>query len=148
MKFLSIRVPRKNEYTYEQAQAVFAGLISGKSNGVFGKFLGKQSIVYSLNIISLEQKIHFVMGSTDENLTHLKNQLMSQYGKGDIVELGSFNPLEKFGAEQANFGEIQLSTKNYLPLKTIDEFNEIDPLASVLSAMSRSPDPNSFFRKF
>lgn len=151
MKFLIIKVGRNNEFTYEKGHALFTSLSYAKSvstldslrNLLFGK--KDDTIVYSFNIISIKQKIYFVIGVPEDQLTHLTNQVLAQYTNADIEELGD---LSKFGITQDTIKEytrLKLSGSEYLPFKNISEFVDVDPMASILSAISRAKDPSAFF---
>ena len=145
MKFLLIKVPHNNEYTYEQGLALISSLVS-KSQGIKIPFISKQkSPVYSFNIISVKQNIYFVIGTRETELTHLKNQLLAQYGKADIVDLDSFSQIGEIDFSNIQFDELKLTKSANLPIKTMLGFQNVDPLGSVLSTMSRSPDPKALF---
>ena len=145
MKFLLVKVPHNNEYTYEQGLALISSLVSKSSGRNFPFFSKSKSAVYSFNIISIKQNIYFVIGTSETELIHLKNQLLAQYGKADIVELNSFSDLGEINYQSLQFKELVLTKSGNLPIKTMISFQDVDPLGSVLSTMSRSPDPNAIF---
>ena len=99
---------------------------------------------YSFSFVSIKQTIYFVAGATLAEYPHLKNQILAQFGKSDIKELNSFDDILKINFETANYKEISPAKAHYFPIKQFDAA-ETDPLSSVLSAMSRSADPNAFF---
>ncbi len=146
MKFLLIKVPRNNEYTTQQAYGLFSSLfIQPKSKGITSLFTKIAPAYFSFNIISLNQNIYFIVGSTDNVSEHLYNQILAQYQKADVSEL----PLESLINEErlagATFAELNLSGNNFLPIKNLEGTMEVDPITSVLSSMSRSADPRAFF---
>ena len=76
MKFLAIKIPKNNEYTAIQAYAMFSGLfLKPKAKGIAGLFSKAPNVFYSFNIISINQNIQFIVGTTDEMIDYLKNQI-------------------------------------------------------------------------
>lgn len=147
MRFLLIKVPQSNEYTHENSLS-FLSSLGGKSakKSIFSILKPPVSgTIFSLNIISMQQNIYFVVGSTEDVLEHMKNQLLAQYGKADITELETFDPLGQLDPNKVDISEVVLAKSSYYPIKAMGGVGEGDPLVSVLSAISRSPDPNAFF---
>lgn len=147
MRFLLIKVPQNNEYTPENSLS-FLSSLGGKSakKSIFSILKpSEEGTIFSLNIISMQQNIYFVVGTTEGELEHLKNQLLAQYGKADISEIDSFEPLDQLQETDIDVTEIGLAKSTYLPLNSLVANEESDPLVSVLSTISRSPDPKAFF---
>ena len=149
MKFFIIKVAKNNEYTYEQALSLFSSLNDTKKQSITEKlgsiFEKQKQTVYSFNILSIEQRIYFIVGVPEEKATHTTNQILAQYTNADITEIEN---LETLGVTEDKLIEtttLKLSGSEYLPFKNITEFTDVDPIASVLSAISRSKDENSFF---
>ncbi len=140
MKYLAVKVPKNNEYTYEQGLALFSSLagLAGKSSffDIFNKKPGKS---FSFNILSAKQRIHFIVAVEEEELDHLTNQLLAQYPKAEITEVPGF----KFRSPYVY--ELIPSKSDYISIKTMDQFKGVDPMASLLSAISRSSDPKAVF---
>ncbi|PJA41439.1 hypothetical protein CO178_00165, partial [candidate division WWE3 bacterium CG_4_9_14_3_um_filter_34_6] len=145
MNFLLIKIPRNNEYTYEQCLALISGLVSKENKKSFIPFIKSSKNNYSLNILSIKQMIYFVVGTEKENITHLKNQILAQYSKADLVEMENFGEFGDIDYEVVDVAELNLSSKKYLPIKTMVSFQDVDPISSILSGMSRSPDPAALF---
>ncbi len=147
MRFLLIKVPQNNEYTHENSLSFLSSLGGKTAKKSIFSILKPADIgtVFSLNIISMQQNIYFVVGTTTAELEHLKNQLLAQYGKADITEIEKFDPLENVDSSQIDISEIALSKSSYLPIKVASGAGETDPIVSVLSAISRSPDPKAFY---
>jgi hypothetical protein len=147
MRFLLIKVPQNNEYTHENSLS-FLSSLGGKATkkSIFSILKPvEHGTIFSLNIISMQQNIYFVVGTTDGELEHLKNQLLAQYGKADITELETFDPLENLNPANIDITEVALSKSSYIPIKTTSGAGETDPIVSILSTISRSPDPKAFF---
>jgi len=145
MKFLLVKVPHNNEYTYEQGLALISSLVSRSPNRNIFSFSKSNTTIYSFNIISVSQNIYFIIGTKETELIHLKNQLLAQYGKADVIDLDSFEQIGNVNFANIQFAELNLSKSGNLPIKTMTGFQDVDPLGSVLSSMSRSPDPNALF---
>lgn len=145
MKFLLIKPPQKNEYSIANSQALFSSLLTKTpSKGFMSMFKKEEDVRYSFNFISVKQSIYFVAGATEAEYPHLKNQILAQFGKSDILEYASFDELLKVNYENFDFREIVPAKAHYFPIKQFDA-TETDPLSSLLSSMSRSADPNAFF---
>lgn len=147
MKFLLVKVPKSNEYTYEQSQALFSSLHNYKGSSFVKKLLKKteRRFHYSYNIISHKQSIYFVVGTPEENIENLKNQLLAQYPKSDVIEISSFEEQFEMDYMKLSYSQMVLNSSDLIPIKTIDKFVEVDPLNSILSSMSRSQNPQDIF---
>lgn len=141
MEYLLIKLPKSNEYTYEKSMAVFSALHEDLKESVFRKFknISKASRYYSFNIISVKQMIEFVIVVDPSLVSSVKNQILSQYSDAEIVQRAPFNFKTRF------FGDFSFSADSYYPIQTIDKFGDADPLASILSSISRSTDPKAIF---
>lgn len=139
-RFFKVKIPRSNEYTYEQSLAFISSLHSaGRKWSPFAFFSKKPSFSFSLNILAINQQIFFVIGIEDDLVEQMKNQLLAQYQNADLDEV---NPPDE---KDIVYYQLATARNNYLPIKTIDRFTDVDPLSSILSAISRSTDPQSFF---
>ncbi len=145
MKFLLIKPPQKNEYTIASSVSLFSSLITRiPRRGLMSLFSSTPDVTYSFNFVSSNQTIYFVVGASENDFTHLKNQVLAQYGKADVYDIASFDEILKINYDTCDYGEMVPGVSYYLPLKSFDG-SEIDPIGSILSSMSRSPDPNAFF---
>jgi len=137
MKFLAIRIPKGNEYKIEQTYALLSNLV--KEKGFSIPFIDSPGPVYSLEINCLNQKIYFVVGVPDDSFDFFKAQLLAQY-KDAFIE--KFSP-SKF--EESYFSQLSLNAPEYFPIKTADQFEETDPISSILATMAKSADPKNKF---
>jgi len=148
MQLLLIKVPKGNEYTIEQTYAFLANLVERKKIQL--PFFREKSIIYSLEVICSQQKISFVVGVPDEKAEFLKAQLLAQF-KEAIIErfqvsgsgfriLNQQNPKPDY-----YFTQLSLTGPDYLPLKTAEQFKDVDPLSSVLATMAKAAKPDLFF---
>lgn len=141
MKFLAVKVPKNNEYTYEQGLAVFSSLLGRENTGFLASLMGKtkEQNAISFNILSVKQRIHFIIVTPDDDVAHITNQILAQYNNADIVSQPGFKLKTK------HIAQLVLNKNKYLPINTIDHFSDVDPMASILSTISRSQDPNAVF---
>ncbi len=145
MPFFIVKPPKNNEYTYELAQAVFNSLVSGIKSSTIPFFKESSENYYSFNIISINQNIYFVAGALPSKSTHLKNQLFAQFSKSDIVEIPNFNELGEINYDLLDISQVTLDKWYGIPIKTMDKFQDVDPLTSFLSAMARTTSSNDIF---
>jgi hypothetical protein len=141
MKFISIKVPKNNEYTHEQGLALFSSLLGKESGGFFANLFGTntKNDAVSFNILSAKQRITFIIVMPDEDVPHITNQILAQYNNAEVSELPGFKFKTKY------VSQLYLNKNKYLPINTIDHFAGTDPMASILSTISRSSDPNAVF---
>jgi len=140
MKYLSVRVPKSNEFTYEQAFAFFSSLaMTGTQKSFFDYFKKSDSKSFSFNILSVKQRISFIIVATDEDAPSLSNLIQAQYPSAEVQETPPFQFKTNY------IYELVPSKSSFFPLKTIDGFRDVDPMASLLSSISRTQDPNAVF---
>lgn len=141
MKYLAVAVPKNNEFSYEQAFAFFSSISSStKSSSILSLFKNPQTDgCFSFNILSAKQRIRFIVVVDDAEAEPIKNQILAQYTSAQIKEIPAFNFKTKY------FYELEPSAEELLPIKTASEFRDVDPLASLLSAISRTAEPNAIF---
>ncbi len=144
MKFLSIKVPKTNEILYPGTLAVINSLTDNevKEPSFLDKILNKKITepdIYSLNVLSIQQRIHFIVGAPENKLKFLSKQFLGQYNRAEI------SVLKSLGTQSRYFKQLQLNEPNYLPIKTIDKFEEVDPLASLLTSISHNKSKYSLF---
>ena len=86
MKFLTVTVPRSNEYTYEQSLALFSSLGTASKKSILKKvFAEKKANYHSFNILSTKQRIYFVVATQDNLYEHVYNQILAQYPEAQTV---------------------------------------------------------------
>lgn len=142
MQFLQIKVPKDNEYTTEQTYALLANLISKPKLRFL--FFGQKTQPYSLEILCSNQLIKFIVGVPKNKIEFFKAQLLAQY-KQAIIEKVDFKKLKEVDPNQLNWTQMQIANSEYLPLKTMEEFKDTDPLSSVLATMAKSQNKDNIF---
>ncbi len=138
MKLLQIKVPKKNEYTHEQTNIFLSSLLSGGTKKFLGLF-GDTKADVSLNILSYKSIITFLIGVDDADEDFVRNQLLAQYPNAQI------NLYEGDELFPEHFVEIKLAKARDLPIQTMQDYKDVDPMVSVLSPMTRIRDQEAFF---
>lgn len=133
---LEIKVPRENEYTVESGLPLFSGftrMLSAPS--FFGQLLGQTGESIALEIVCVQQQIHFCAILPENLLPYFESQILASYPSAVVNRLGDY--LSSWSAGNLNYGQMILNNSFYYPLKTIKEFQGADPLASLLAVMSK-----------
>lgn len=137
-----IKIPRSSEKTPEAALQFFAGLsiLPGK------KFLSfKTPASICLEIVSVQQSIHFLLSASSEIAPHLESQLTAQYPEAVLFKLPKdYLPAYLTVHKNASFGQMVFGSPFYLPFRTYKDFKDADPLSGILGTMSKA-GPNDFF---
>ncbi|MCJ7827605.1 type IV secretion system DNA-binding domain-containing protein [Patescibacteria group bacterium] len=142
---VEIRIPRDNEYTPESAAVFFSGLTKTLSTpsalkSIFGKASGKQ---LTLEIACFDQQIRFYGHFPDELESYFQSQFLAAY------PAAAFKPQKKdYLAEQfsaaSSYTQLALASHYYYPIRTYKEFTDVDPIANLLSAMSKGGEEDFF----
>ncbi len=131
-RFFEIRVPKDNEYTTEQTQALLSNLALWKKGFLFSK----KGIPIILEITCIEQKIYFIVGVPLAQADFFQSQMLAQYK--DCLISPAKDYLSKLDQDEFSALQLNLSRPWYLPLKTADQFDQVDPLSSVLATMAKN----------
>lgn len=132
MRFFEIRVPKSNEYTFEQTQVLLANLNLWEKRFLFFK----KGIPLSLEIACIEQKIYFIVGVPTAYADFFQSQVLAQYR--DCLISPAKDYLAKFDEDDFSALQLTLVRPWYLPIKTADQFDQVDPLSSVLATMAKN----------
>lgn len=130
---LSVKIPRNTEVTPEAAQTFLATLTQlNKGSTLHKKFLAKFPKSLALEIAFYNSQIQFLITCDPEFETFIRTQLQSTYPLSFIEK--TKDPLENLEFDYIKLG---LSHGNNYPLATYKEFREVDPMASLLSVLSK-----------
>jgi len=134
---LEIKVPKESEETPEASAALFASLSNFKSS-FLKKLMGRQkSLVFEIGLD--KQTISFYAVVEKDFELYFISQLSAQYPKAVVSRVKDY--LASWPFKKASFGELVLTKPYYYPLKTYDDFKDIDPLSSLLGTLSKAgPD--------
>lgn len=140
---LELRTGRDSEHTPEAAVQLFSALPE-LHNEWWRRLIGQNEHL-SVELIAENQQIYFQVYCPVRLKEYIKGTLSASYPgilisemtRDMIVDLD--NP-QTYNQEQSSFislGDITLSREEYLPLKTYQDFKDIDPLAPLLSTLSK-----------
>ncbi|MBU1037008.1 hypothetical protein KKF32_03150 [Patescibacteria group bacterium] len=149
--FLAIDVPKDNEQSMVAVEQIFAAL-SGIATykTLYEKYwLGQQQFYLSLEIISLEGYIQFLIRTPEKFRDLVESAIYAQYPEAEITEVGDYTSLipdnvHKKDSEYTFWGvEYFLIKHSIYPIKTFRSFEHplsqsfVDPMASMLEVMSK-----------
>lgn len=134
---LKIKTSKDGEETAEAAVQLLSTLPKLKNN-LLEKLLRKNERL-SFEILVREQSIHFLINVPVRLLAYFKGAIHASYPKAVIEEM-DFDPVDYFLLEnrQLAVSSFKLKNRHYLPLKTYHDFADIDPLATLMSTLSKN----------
>ena len=131
-----LKIPRDTEVTPEAAQTFLATLTQINSVSFFQKLTGTHPPAIALEIALINQQIRFQITCSKELAPFIETQIQSNYPL--VIMERDKNPIEEQNLEVLN---LKLRKGSYYPIATFDAFQDIDPLSSLLSVLSKG-DPN------
>jgi len=133
LESLYLKLPRNSEVTPEAAQTFLATLTQINTSSSWSKLFGERPEPLSLEIALISQQIHFLITADSNLMDFIKTQLRSNYPL--VIMETREDPLTNRSDLQVS--ELTLGKGNYFPLATYEGFQEIDPLSSILSVLSK-----------
>lgn len=149
-QIFELRTGRDAEHTPEAAVQLFASIPQLK-NRIWHRIL-KTDERLAFELVVENQQIYFQFYTPTRLADYVKGTLIASYPEIMITELKE-DALEKMVGHQAtghqevatnqqgyftSLGNLTLKYQQYLPLKTYQDFSDIDPLSPVLSTLSKS----------
>jgi hypothetical protein len=131
-----LKIPRNTEVTPEAAQTLLATLTQINYESGLNKLLGKKPQSFALEIALVSQQIRFQLTCDSELAAFIETQLQSNYPLV-IIEKAD-DPIE---GKKLDMISLHLSRGNFYPLAVYGNFQDVDPLSSVLSVLSKG-DPD------
>ncbi len=140
---LEVRTSQDNQQTAEAAAQLFSTFPKLRT-AWWWKLLRKNEHI-SFELIVKDQTVYFQIYTPFRFSEYLKGAINASYPEALISEL-EVDPLESiFSADSAqspashlSLGSLKLKNQQYLPLKTYQDFADVDPLASLLSTLSKT----------
>jgi hypothetical protein len=136
---LSLRMPKDAEQTPESAAQLFSSLKSFARPSIFTKIFGSQQSL-TFEIVVCQQTIYFLAVTPQSFANFLESQLIAQYPQMVIAPVGDYLDPWLHNTHKT-YGQLVLSSSSYYPLRTYEDFKDIDPLSSVLGTMAKA-NPN------
>lgn len=133
--YLQIKNPKDDETPFLACEQVFSSLLTGKSYGIL-KSLFKTYPSFSFEIFLLSQRIYFYVTVPKSKEILIKSLLQSAYP--NLALVNTTDPMNYIlSAPYKKSAEFKLSQPSYLPLKTYEDFKNVDPLTSIIGFLSR-----------
>ena len=148
---LAIDIPKDNEQSLVAAEQIFASLAGIKRSGtlVDKYWHGKTQLSFSLEIISLEGYIQFLIRTPVRFKDLVEAAIYAQYPEAEITEVEDYvksipDDVHELDSDYKLWGtEFRLDKFSAYPIKTYRSFEHpltqtfIDPMASMLEVMSK-----------
>jgi hypothetical protein len=138
---LRITTPHDNDKTPQAAEQLYAslyGMLRGRSKSLHH---------FSLEIVAGSYGIYFLAVINKRYQQFLENQIYAQYPDAQIKQIQDYTGgLMSSGKKMAAI-ELGLAKDFYLPIKTFKSF-EVDPLASITSAISKLEGDQEVFIQY
>ena len=132
---LEIKTSRTGEETPEAMVQFLSSLVELKKR-LF--YFVKKGIPITLELVTLDQKIHFYITVPQEYKNFIESQLISQYPKALILPSRDYTESFLESRKTLALGQLKLSHGHLYPIKTFSEFKDVDPLSSTLSMLSKT----------
>lgn len=129
----SVKLPRNTDITPEASKTFLSALTSISSVSFFQKLVGVKPQRLSLEIASVNQQILFLITCDEDISQFVQTQIQSSYPLVIIQKIN--DPLMEKDLYIKNF---KTSRGLYYPISTYEKFADIDPLASLLSVLSKA----------
>lgn len=136
MTTLLLKLPRDTEVTPEATQTFLSALTQINSVSFLKKLLGTKSQALALEIVLFDQQIRFQITCDRDLVPFIETQIQSNYPLV-IIEQTQDPLIDK----KLEIKRLFLNKGSYYPIATFESFQDIDPLSSVLSVLSKG-DPD------
>lgn len=132
---LQIKNPKSDETGSEATQQIFSSLFSRPYSSLLKTFI-QGATYYSFEMYLLSQTIYLYITSPKKHELFIKSLLQSSYPSAAIQK--TTDPMEiVYKSKYLGFADIHLSKSSFLPIKTYDEFKDVDPLAPLIGLLSK-----------
>ncbi len=134
---LFLKLPRNIEVTPEAAKTFLSALTQINAVTGFQKLFGTEPQVLSLELVSVNQQIKFLITCDTTLVPFVEAQLQSNYPLVVIEKIDDPLALPVQG-QSLHIKELKLSKGSFYPIGTYDKFADIDPMSSILSVLSKT----------
>ncbi len=143
LALLEIRLPQNNEYTLESMSSLLSNFSQTPPSSFLSRLIGRKGTIASLEIVLQNGQIHFLIASHPDQIEYLKSQILAQYPTAAVTPIDDYT--KKLDQKTLIPSQVTLAKSSKYAIKTANDFDNTDPLNSVLAPLSRSSDPNDFF---
>lgn len=130
---IALKLPRNTEVTPEASKTFLSTLTSIGGVSSLQKLFGAKAPKLSLEIVTINQQILFLITAEESLIQFIQTQLQSNYPLVIMQKID--DPLKDLTLEVKN---LKLKSGSCYPIATYDKFTDIDPTGSVLSVLSKS----------
>lgn len=130
---IALKLPRNTEVTPEASKTFLSTLTSIGGVSSLQKLFGTKAPKLSLEIVTVNQQILFLITAEESLIQFIQTQLQSNYPLVIMQKID--DPLKDLTLEVKN---LKLKNGSCYPIATYDKFTDIDPMGSVLSVLSKS----------
>lgn len=130
---IALKLPRNTEVTPEASKTFLSTLTSIGGVSSLQKLFGAKAPKLSLEIVTVNQQILFLITAEESLIQFIQTQLQSNYPLVIMQKID--DPLKDLALEVKN---LKLKSGSCYPIATYDKFTDIDPMGSVLSVLSKS----------
>jgi hypothetical protein len=130
---LLLKLPRETEVTPEAAQTFLAALTQTNMVSSIQKLLGTKPLALTLELAVVEQRIRFQVTCDTQLIPFVETQIQANYPL--VIIEKTPDPIKGITLD---FVSLKLARGSYYPLATYPAFQDIDPLSSILSVLSKS----------
>lgn len=130
---IALKLPRNTEVTPEASKTFLSTLTSIGGVSSLQKLFGAKAPKLSLEIVTINQQILFLITAEESLIQFIQTQLQSNYPLVIMQKID--DPLKDLTLEVKN---LKLKSGSCYPIATYDKFTDIDPMGSVLSVLSKS----------
>jgi len=132
---LLLKLPRNTEVTPEAAQTFLSALTQINSVSTLQRLMGTKPQPLALEILLFNQQIRFQITCDNDLVPFIHTQIQSNYPLVIIEKVD--DPLVD---KKLEIKKLYLSKGSCYPIATFEAFQDVDPLSSVLSVLSKG-DP-------
>lgn len=142
LSILEVRLPQQNEYSFESMSSLLSNFTQFSKTSLLHRLINKKKTIASLELVLKKGQLKFYVTIPTQHLDFFRSQILAQYSTAIIQNTPDY--LED-KAENTYFTQLGLAKSYSYPLKTTKDFNDTDPLNSVLAPLSRSNNQEDFF---
>jgi len=146
LTIFEIRLPQENEFTLESASTLLANFSQRGSGSFIDRLMRRKKLIVSLEIVLFDGQIHFCIACPTAQKEFVRSQILAQYQTALLKEIPDYLSAMTAQLSADHFASQMILSRSYnYPLKSVKDFRDTDPIASVLSPLARSIQSTDFF---
>ncbi len=139
LSFFHIKNPKDDETPIESATQIFASLLASPYVPLWKRAIVHPKI-YSAEIYLLNQSVYFYLTSPTKSDTFVQSLITSAFPQSILQK--TTDPMQGIlNSKHIAVAEMKLNSFFYLPIKTYQDFKDVDPLSSLVGFLSKQ-DPD------